>query len=145
MLGHGPTYGRRKCRLGRGPTSPTLHAPSVRALTWPQGCRDCGQGFGGGAGGEDAADAGALVQAAVDLDPAAVEFDEALDQGQAEAGAGLAGLGIGALEAAEDTLLIAGRDADAGIGHRQDEGAADAFGRDQDSAAGGREFNGVAD
>src|SRR5207244_890012 len=56
---------------------------------------------------------------AVEPDPAAHALDDALGDCEAEPGTSepARGAGIGLLELAEDALLLAGRDADAGVGH----------------------------
>ena len=79
----------------------------------------------------------------VQLDPAAVQLDQALDQRQTEAGAAVAALAPGALELAEHALDIFLADADAGIGHDQANLRIGALHRGGHHAARGRELDRV--
>ena len=66
----------------------------------------------------------ALPEGAVDGDGAAVQLDQALDEGEAEAGAAVgAAVRLEDLpELLEDDALVGGGDADAAVGDRQGEG-----------------------
>src|SRR5579862_3094114 len=68
-----------------------------------------------------AGDRGAGAGVRVDRHRAAMQFDQALDERQAEPGAGFAGLRVAALEFIENPLLVAGRDAGPGIGDGEDQ------------------------
>ena len=70
-----------------------------------------------------------------ELDRAAVQLDEALDQRQAEARPRLARVRAAALELLEDARLILARHADAGIGDDERDAAALAIGRERHGAA----------
>jgi thioredoxin reductase (NADPH) len=76
---------------------------------------------------------------------AAVQLDQALDQRQTEAGARFAGLRVAALELLEHAFLVHRRNADAGVGYRQDQLVAVAARLQPDRAAGRGEFDRVRD
>ena len=64
-----------------------------------------------------------------------MQLDQTLDQGQAEPGARLARVGVGAFESLEHPGLVLRRDADAGVGYREQHFAAGAARRQRDNAA----------
>ena len=75
-----------------------------------------------------------------------MQLDDALDQRQAEAGAGAPRLGPArALELLEDALVVFRRDADAGVGDGEQRGLVLDPAGDGDGAARRRELDGVGD
>ncbi len=114
------------------------------------GGRGLGKGVGGGgrgAEGEGEVEGGALADGAVDADGAAHEFDEALADDEAEAGAAVfaGGGGVDLGEGAEEAVDAVGGDADAGVVDDELDGAG-AGGEDLDGdGAGGGELDGVVD
>lgn len=70
----------------------------------------------------------------LDPDAAAMDLDDALDDGEADAGA--LGTGLQTLEEAEDLLLELGIDADAVVAHVEDPGAGVLPAADLDSGLG---------
>ena len=108
-------------------------APWLFAVGWRQGDGD--------------AERGALTWTACNLDAAAHPVDDPPRDGETEPGAGKSAIGaaIGLLEFVEDARLLAFRNADAGVAHRQHGLARARAGLDHDTdAAGFRELDGVA-
>ena len=95
----------------------------------------------------DGAEGRALAWRALDLDAAAHPLDDALGDGEAQAGAAelARGAAIGLLEFVEDARLLSGRNADAGVANLEDDLACIRAGLDDDAnAAGLGELDGVA-
>src|SRR5262249_41789668 len=97
------------------------------------------RGMGGlrGDGGQLHGDCGALAGLAGDRERAAMEFDQRLRNGESEARAalGLGELVLDLLERTAELLDILGRNADAGIGDRNNSMIAIERGRKRDTAA----------
>src|SRR5580658_1527944 len=90
-------------------------------------------------------DPGAVGDRRFEFDRSAMEFDEGLDQRQAEPGPALAVRRVAAFEFLEDTGLLLRRDADAGVADRKDEFAVPAPCRERHGPAGRGKFDGVGD
>lgn len=86
--------------------------------------------------GPGEAEGGAEAFFGGDLDVASAAFDDAFDEGQADAGAGTVGLEFQALEEGEDLFVEAGRDAGAVVGDGEFPGIAEATGGDLEVAFG---------
>ena len=94
---------------------------------------------------QPAGDGGAAPGAEFDLDRAAMQLDEALDQRQAEPGAGSRACGLPRSNFSKMRTWSAGGDADAGIGDRQQQIAVARARLEPDRAAGRGEFDRVRD
>jgi len=79
----------------------------------------------------------AAADGALHPDAPAMHFDDVLGDGQAQAGAASLARArrVHAIEALEDARLVRGGDADAGIGHGEDDFAVARRGADRDRAA----------
>src|SRR5438270_90503 len=102
-------------RLTRRPSAMARSSSMTRTRPIPGRCN----AIRSGGGGQLDAEGGAFSLLALDLDAAAVGLDDALGDGEPQAGAfGVAGEQVvGAIEALEDALALVGADADAVVGH----------------------------
>src|ERR1041385_5407624 len=148
------SFGLSSTRRSRSAWSATACHGRVAVIRDAAACDgSCGSGAGGGVGrrhgpdGQREPERGALAGLGLDADAAAVELDDALADGQADAGAGVLVAAVQALEDLEDAVEVARLDADAVVLDGDAPAARPRLGRDLDAAGpvAGAELEGVAD